>query len=142
MMLLCIFTLNYFDTHNHIYTHTYIYIYIYLFILHTVKIVAFFIITLLIFSYALYYSSIWHFCCIICSNRHNRMMCLCLVDQWNNLAMERAIEVQAVSLSTQFCLQLIMQIILLSLEVNEKKWTLIAIKDTVSQWSHIWRRWY
>ena len=55
-----------------------------------------------------------------------------------NLAMERAAgKEQAVSLSSQFCSQVILQTILVSLEVHWKKWTMIAIIDTVSQWPYI-----
>jgi hypothetical protein len=55
-------------------------------------------------------------------------MCLCLEEQRKNAAMERATEEeQTVSLSTQFCLQLILQNIFVSLEVNRKKRTVIAV---------------
>ena len=76
--------------------------------------------------------------CNICSKRHNTMTCLCLVDHQKNLAMERATEEeQAVSLSAQFCLELILQNILVSLEVHRKKQTMIAILDTFRTVVHL-----
>jgi hypothetical protein len=59
------------------------------------------------------------------------MLCLCLEDQRKNLTIEIATEEeQAVSLSTQFCLELILQNILVSLKVNGDKQTMLAITDT------------
>jgi len=55
-------------------------------------------------------------------------MCLCLEDQRKNPALEKVTEEeQDVSISTQFCLELILQTILVILVVNGKKWSMIAI---------------
>ena len=46
-------------------------------------------------------------------------------------------EEQDVSISTQFCLDLILQTILVSVEVNGKKWSLIATIDTFQTVVHL-----
>ena len=69
------------------------------------------------------------------------MLCLCLEDQWKYIAMERETEEeQAVLLSTQFCSQLILQNILVSVEVNRKKWTVMAYIETGSYRLHILKK--
>ena len=79
--------------------------------------------------------------CNICSKRHCVMMCLCLEEWQKNTAMGKATEEeQDVSLPTQFCLQLILQTILLSLEVNWKKRTMVAIIDTGCWQSYILKK--
>jgi len=55
--------------------------------------------------------------------------------------MERATEEEkAVLISTQFCSQLNLQTILVSLEVHGEKHTVRAIIDTGSQWSYILKK--
>jgi predicted aconitase len=55
--------------------------------------------------------------------------------------MERATEEeQVVLISTQFCSQLNLQTILVSLEAHRKKHTVRVIIDTGSQWSYILKK--
>jgi hypothetical protein len=68
------------------------------------------------------------------------MMCLGLGDQWKIPALEKATEEQDVSISNQFCVELILQTILVILEVNKKKWSVIAIIDTCSEQSYILKK--
>ena len=54
-------------------------------------------------------------------------MMMCLEDQRKNPAMEKATEEeQDVSISSQFSSELILQTILVILEVNGKKWSMVA----------------
>jgi hypothetical protein len=62
------------------------------------------------------------------------MVCLCLEDERNNPSTEKATEEKKnISLSTQFYSDIFLQTILISLEVNWKKWTVTVTIDTGAQ---------